>query len=137
MKKATKKKVPAKKKRRPSQRKKVADATKGVLRVRGNLKLEYHASYTSYMAAESELKAATAELRVLSMDDKYKPVFKAMLAIDNAKKKLAQTQLAVRSVAMKVADKLGVTEEEFANLSINTETGAVFPTPQAAQDQKP
>jgi hypothetical protein len=121
------------KKRSPSKRQKRSNATKGVLRIRGNLKLEYHASYTSYLAAESELKAANAELRALSVDEKYKPVFKAMLAIDNAKKKLLQTQREVREVALKVADKLGISEEEFSKLSINTETGAVFPTPEAAQ----
>lgn len=129
----TKKKTAKPAARATRRRKKNSAKAKGFMYLRGNLKLQYEAAYNGYEAAQSNLENAETQLKLLAADDKYKPVFKAMLTIEQAKTNLRAAVREVREVASKVQEKLGVSEEEFKHLSINTKTGAVFPTPTAKE----
>lgn len=123
----TKAKAPAKK--TSSRAKKRPDPMKGTMRIRGNMRLEYATAFAEYSASESALKAATAELMLLQQDPAFSVVFKAINAVELAGANKHKKHLKVCEVARKVADKLGITYEEFSTLSVNTDTGTITPTP--------
>lgn len=119
----TKKKTTTKRKRK---KRSDADPTKGLLRLRGNLKLQYAAAVYSTQAANAKLEAQRSEIkRRAETDEVFADALRLMSLEKSLQEDLSKSLGKLRSVAHKICKKFDIPFEEFREYVVDTETGKV------------
>jgi len=126
----------AARKKKPT-KKKVDNAPKAALRLRGNLKLKYAAAAFELQAAQAKLETAEAEIRRRAETD---PVFAEALSLMSHRAQMeadvSKGISKLQTVGRQVCDKLSIELDEFKHYVIDTESGTVTYLPQNTDQEK-
>lgn len=123
-------------KTRPKAKRK--NAQDAPMKIRGNLKLQYHAAVLEVKAAEAELKAQEATIkRRCEQDESFAEAISMMSHRTQIEKDLSKAFSNLYAVGRKVCVKLGIAFEDFGKYTVETESGNVVYMPQPPPSKAP
>lgn len=98
-------------------------------KIRGKLQLEFKMAAMEVELKRSKLEKTNAEIGTLSMDPQHAPVFALMKRREEISTEMRDAVIAFASVQKRVADKVGIPYEKLHEYTIDTDTGAMIPSP--------